>query len=57
MEDEAEVELLDQHLLKTRQITLRMTSVLSKFDSRLIKLEKSIGPLYSSTSSLTRLAT
>lgn len=56
MDDEAaDIELLEQHLNKTSQISQRMTSILSKFDTRLVKLEKSILPLHNSTQSLTRL--
>ncbi|KAI9460716.1 exocyst complex component exo70 subunit [Russula earlei] len=55
MDDEtAEIELLEQNLNKTRQISQRMTSILTSFDSRLVKLEKSILPLYTSTQVLTR---
>ncbi|KAI1785088.1 Cullin repeat-like-containing domain protein [Ganoderma leucocontextum] len=55
MDDEtAEIELLEQNLNKTRQISQRMTSILSSFDARLVKLEKSILPLYTSTQLLTR---
>ncbi|OBZ78174.1 Exocyst complex protein EXO70 [Grifola frondosa] len=57
MDDEtAEIELLEQNLNKTRQISQRMTSILSSFDTRLVKLEKSILPLYNSTQLLTRRA-
>ncbi|ELU43169.1 Exo70 domain-containing protein [Rhizoctonia solani AG-1 IA] len=34
-----------------------LTGILAKFDSRLVKLEKTIRPLHSATQSLTRLAT
>ncbi|KAH9984578.1 Cullin repeat-like-containing domain protein [Russula vinacea] len=55
MDDEtAEIELLEQNLHKTRQISQRMTSILTSFDSRLVKLEKSILPLYTSTQILTK---
>ncbi|KAI0731802.1 Cullin repeat-like-containing domain protein [Fomitopsis betulina] len=55
MDDEtAEIELLEQNLNKTRQISQRMTSILSSFDTRLVKLEKSILPLYNSSQILTR---
>ncbi|EUC65386.1 exocyst complex protein Exo70, partial [Rhizoctonia solani AG-3 Rhs1AP] len=58
MEDEmADIELLEQHLKKTSDISRQMTGILSKFDSRLVKLEKTIRPLHSATQSLTRLAT
>ncbi|GJE99593.1 exocyst complex component EXO70 [Phanerochaete sordida] len=58
MDDEtAEIELLEQNLNKTRQISQRMTSILSSFDTRLVKLEKTILPLYNSTQVLTRRAT
>ncbi|KAH9954763.1 Cullin repeat-like-containing domain protein [Russula dissimulans] len=57
MDDEtAEIELLEQNLNKTRQISQRMTSILTSFDSRLVKLEKSILPLYTSTQVLTKRA-
>jgi exocyst complex component 7 len=57
MEDEAaDIELLEQHLIKTSNISQRMTSILTNFDSRLIRLEKSILPLHKSTQSLTKLA-
>lgn len=57
MEDEAaDIELLEQHLIKTSNISQRMTSILTNFDSRLIQLEKSILPLHKSTQSLTKLA-
>ncbi|KAI0250886.1 exocyst complex component exo70 subunit [Lactifluus subvellereus] len=57
MDDEtAEIELLEQNLNKTRQISQRMTSILTSFDNRLVKLEKSILPLYTSTQILTRRA-
>ncbi|KAN0136078.1 Cullin repeat-like-containing domain protein [Lactarius tabidus] len=55
MDDEtAEIELLEQNLNKTRQISQRMTTILTSFDSRLAKLEKSILPLYTSTQILTK---
>ncbi|KZT18946.1 exocyst complex component exo70 subunit [Neolentinus lepideus HHB14362 ss-1] len=57
MDDEAaEIELLEQNLNKTRQISQRMTSILTSFDTRLVKLEKSILPLYNSTQLLTKRA-
>ncbi|KAF9515702.1 hypothetical protein BS47DRAFT_1371949 [Hydnum rufescens UP504] len=56
MEDEAaDIALLEQHLNKSTQLSTRMTSILHKFDSRLVKLEKSILPLHKSTQSLTRV--
>ncbi|TFK95285.1 Cullin repeat-like-containing domain protein [Pterulicium gracile] len=55
MDDEtAEIELLEQNLNKTRQISQRMTC--TTFDTRLAKLEKSIYPLYTSTQVLNRRA-
>ncbi|QRV91254.1 exocyst complex protein exo70 [Ceratobasidium sp. AG-Ba] len=48
---------LEQHLKKTSDISRKMTGILAKFDSRLVKLEKTIRPLHSATQSLTRLAT
>ncbi|KAJ7459394.1 Cullin repeat-like-containing domain protein [Mycena galericulata] len=57
MDDEtAEIELLEQNLNKTRQISQRMTTILTSFDTRLAKLEKSILPLYTSTQILNRRA-
>ncbi|KAJ6554308.1 exocyst complex component, exo70 subunit [Mycena capillaripes] len=57
MDDEtAEIELLEQNLNKTRQISQRMTTILNSFDTRLAKLEKSILPLYTSTQILNRRA-
>ncbi|KAI0945118.1 hypothetical protein AcV7_010355 [Taiwanofungus camphoratus] len=54
MDDEtAEIELLEQNLNKTSQISQRMTC---DFDTRLVKLEKSILPLYTSTQQLTQRA-
>lgn len=55
MDDEtAEIELLEQNLQKTRQISKRMTSLLDSFDTRLAKLEKSILPLYNAAQILNR---
>lgn len=55
MEDEtAEIELLEQNLNKTHQLSKRMISLLESFDSRLAKLEKSILPLYTATQVLNR---
>ncbi|KAI0826310.1 Cullin repeat-like-containing domain protein [Irpex lacteus] len=55
MDDEtAEIELLEQNLNKTRQISQRMISILSSFDTRLVKVENSIRPLYSSSQILNR---
>lgn len=57
MDDEtAEIELLEQNLNKTRQISKRMISILDSFDTRLAKLEKSVLPLYTSTQILNRRA-
>lgn len=57
MDDEtAEIELLEQNLQKTHQISQRMISILNGFDSRLAKLEKSILPLYTSSQVLNRRA-
>ncbi|GJJ10669.1 hypothetical protein Clacol_004896 [Clathrus columnatus] len=56
MEDEAaDIELLEQHLNKTKLISQRMTGILTKFDARLVKLEKTILPLHKSTLSLTKV--
>ncbi|KAG8902872.1 hypothetical protein FRB99_004000 [Tulasnella sp. 403] len=57
MDDEAaDIQLLDQYLHKTSQISTRMTSILKKFDDRLKHLEKSILPLHTSTHALTRIS-
>ncbi|KAG1772870.1 Cullin repeat-like-containing domain protein [Suillus placidus] len=55
-DDSAEIELLEQNLNKTHQISQRMTSILTNFDTRLVKLEKSILPLYNSTQKLKQRA-
>ncbi|KAG1726007.1 Cullin repeat-like-containing domain protein [Suillus paluster] len=55
-DDSAEIELLEQNLNKTHQISQRMTSILTNFDTRLMKLEKSILPLYNSTQKLKQRA-
>ncbi|KAG0697424.1 Cullin repeat-like-containing domain protein [Suillus ampliporus] len=47
---------LEQNLNKTHQISQRMTSILTNFDTRLVKLEKSILPLYNSTQKLKQRA-
>ncbi|KAF8148207.1 exocyst complex component, exo70 subunit [Crassisporium funariophilum] len=55
MDDEtAEIELLQQNLNKTRQISKRMTTILDSFDTRIAKLEKSILPLYTASQILNR---
>ncbi|KIM35849.1 hypothetical protein M413DRAFT_449580 [Hebeloma cylindrosporum] len=55
MDDEtAEIELLQQNLNKTRQISKRMITILDSVDTRLAKLEKSIMPLYTATQILGR---
>ncbi|KAF9242082.1 Cullin repeat-like-containing domain protein [Melanogaster broomeanus] len=51
-DDSAEIELLEQNLNKTHQISQRMISILTNFDSRLVKVEKSILPLYTATQKL-----
>ncbi|KAI6162546.1 Cullin repeat-like-containing domain protein [Pisolithus thermaeus] len=51
-DDSAEIELLEQNLNKTHQISKRMISILSGLDARLVKLEKSILPLYTATQKL-----
>ncbi|KAL0957917.1 hypothetical protein HGRIS_000098 [Hohenbuehelia grisea] len=57
MEDEsAEIELLEQNLNKTQQISQRMITILNSFDTRIAKLEKSILPLYTSTQVLNKRA-
>ncbi|KAI6028869.1 Cullin repeat-like-containing domain protein [Pisolithus orientalis] len=51
-DDSAEIELLEQNLNKTHQISKRMISILTGLDTRLMKLEKSILPLYTATQKL-----
>ncbi|KAJ3748105.1 Cullin repeat-like-containing domain protein, partial [Lentinula detonsa] len=55
-DDSAEIELLEQNLSKTHQISQKMTTILDSFDTRLARLEKSILPLYNSTQILNRRA-
>ncbi|KAG2003723.1 hypothetical protein CC2G_004306 [Coprinopsis cinerea AmutBmut pab1-1] len=55
MDDEtAEIELLQQNLHKTRQLSKRMTTILDSFDTRIAKLEKSILPLYTAAQLLNK---
>ncbi|TEB24086.1 hypothetical protein FA13DRAFT_1797469 [Coprinellus micaceus] len=55
MDDEtAEIELLQQNLHKTRQLSKKMTTILDSFDTRIAKLEKSILPLYTASQILNR---
>ncbi|TFK18960.1 exocyst complex component, exo70 subunit [Coprinopsis marcescibilis] len=55
MDDEtAEIELLQQNLQKTRQLSKRMTSILDTFDTRIARLEKSILPLYTAAQILNK---
>ncbi|EDR01302.1 exo70-like exocyst complex subunit [Laccaria bicolor S238N-H82] len=55
MDDEtAEIELLQQNLNKTKQISKRMITILDSFDTRIAKLEKSILPLYTAAQILNR---
>ncbi|KAJ8517884.1 hypothetical protein ONZ45_g4972 [Pleurotus djamor] len=57
MDDEsAEIELLEQNLNKTHQISQKMITILNSFDTRIAKLEKSILPLYNSTQILNKRA-
>ncbi|KAE9407606.1 hypothetical protein BT96DRAFT_986598 [Gymnopus androsaceus JB14] len=57
MDDEsAEIELLEQNLSKTHQISQKMITTLNSFDTRLARLEKSILPLYNSAQVLNRRA-
>ncbi|KAJ3914897.1 Cullin repeat-like-containing domain protein [Lentinula edodes] len=55
-DDSAEIELLEQNLSKTHQISQKMTTILNSFDTRLARLEKSILPLYNSAQILNRRA-
>lgn len=52
----AELELLGQNQRKLASLTSRMTTILSGFDKRLVKLESSILPIHRSTQKLTRLS-
>ncbi|WVO16993.1 hypothetical protein L204_104679 [Cryptococcus depauperatus] len=45
MDEEAELALLDQHLIKTNRLGQRMTSILGQLDNRLYRLDKAITPL------------
>ncbi|WVQ78246.1 hypothetical protein IAT38_000329 [Cryptococcus sp. DSM 104549] len=45
MDEEADLALLDQHLLKTNQLGQRMTNILGQLDTRLSRLDKAIAPL------------
>ncbi|ORX34454.1 Cullin repeat-like-containing domain protein [Kockovaella imperatae] len=45
MDEAAELALLDQHLLKTNNLSQRMTTILSQLDTRLSRLDKAIAPL------------
>lgn len=40
-----ELELLEQHLAKTARLTSRMTTILTRLDTRLVRLEKTVKPL------------
>lgn len=51
----AEVELLAQNQKKLGSLTNRMTSILSGFDRRLIKLESTMLPIHRSTQTLLRI--
>lgn len=51
----AEVELLAQNQRKLGTLTNRMTSILSGFDRRLIKLESTMLPIHRSTQTLIRI--
>ncbi|KAI9197159.1 Cullin repeat-like-containing domain protein [Polychytrium aggregatum] len=53
--DIQEVELLEQSLTRTNNVSERMEDMLASFDVRLAKLEKSILPIHKSTSKLTKL--
>jgi exocyst complex protein 7 len=52
----ADLTLLSQSLNKSKRITDKMTSMLSDFDDRLAKLEKSLVPIYKQTGRLTRVS-
>ncbi|KAL1409715.1 exocyst complex component exo70 [Vanrija albida] len=45
VEDNTDLALLDQHLLKTNTLTKHMTTILHQLDTRLGRLDKSIGKL------------
>ncbi|WVW83405.1 hypothetical protein I302_105424 [Kwoniella bestiolae CBS 10118] len=45
MDEEADLALLDQHLLKTNLLSQRMTNILGQLDNRLSRLDKTIAPL------------
>ncbi|TIC74042.1 hypothetical protein E3Q00_02335 [Wallemia mellicola] len=48
----AEVELLEQNLLKVKNLTTSMSSILQNLDARLARLDNSVIPLQSSTNGL-----
>ncbi|PWY98442.1 hypothetical protein BCV70DRAFT_201756 [Testicularia cyperi] len=52
----AELQVLSQNQRKLANLTNRMTTILSGFDKRLIKLEGSILPIHKSTQKLTRMS-
>ena len=52
----AELQLLSQNQRKLASLTTRMTTILSGFDKRLIKLESSILPVHRGTQKLARMS-
>lgn len=52
----AELELLGQNQKRLASLTGRMTTILSGFDRRLVKLESSILPIHQSTQALSRVS-
>ncbi|KAI5475476.1 exocyst complex component, exo70 subunit [Pseudohyphozyma bogoriensis] len=52
----ADLTLLSQSLSKSKRVTDRMTSMLSDFDDRLARLEKSLVPIHKQTGRLTRVS-
>ncbi|KAL7423726.1 exocyst complex component exo70 [Cryptotrichosporon argae] len=45
LDDDADLALLDQHLIKTNVLSQRMTTILAQLDSRLSRLDKTLAPL------------
>jgi exocyst complex protein 7 len=51
----ADLILLQQNLAKSKRVTTRMTALLTSFDDRLARLDKSVVPIHKSTRDLSKL--
>ena len=51
----ADLVLLQQNLSKSKRVTTRMTGLLTSFDDRLARLEKSVVPIHRSTKDLSKI--